>query len=89
MDRGSLVSDGLVVGLVGYRLDHLDCRAGCLFDGVLRTIGRANGLDPMLVKRGVLDGVHGMGSEAEVFQKIIVTVGDGCRKNAAETTHDR
>jgi adenylate kinase len=51
MDRGNLVPDELVVGLVDNRLDHTDCKRGCLFDGFPRTVGQAQALDQMLAKR--------------------------------------
>lgn len=44
MDRGVLVSDDIVVGLVRERLRAPDCAAGYLFDGVPRTLPQANAL---------------------------------------------
>src|SRR5712671_5295062 len=41
MDRGDLVSDDIIIGLVKERLKHLDCRNGYLFDGFPRTIPQA------------------------------------------------
>ena len=41
MDRGELVPDSVVIGIVGERLQQPDCAAGCLFDGFPRTIEQA------------------------------------------------
>lgn len=52
MDRGDLVSDEIVVGIIGERLDQPDCRNGAVFDGFPRTIAQAEALDRMLSGRG-------------------------------------
>ena len=44
MDSGSLVSDGIIIGLVKERLGQDDCRKGYLFDGFPRTIPQADAL---------------------------------------------
>ena len=44
MDRGSLVSDDIIVGLVKDRLRESDCVPGYLFDGFPRTIPQADAL---------------------------------------------
>ena len=44
MDRGSLVSDDIVIGLVNDRLRAADCRRGYLLDGVPRTLKQAEAL---------------------------------------------
>ncbi|MCC7325600.1 MAG: adenylate kinase [Burkholderiales bacterium] len=44
MDRGSLVSDDIIVGLVRERLRHADCANGYLFDGFPRTIAQAEAM---------------------------------------------
>ena len=44
MDRGSLVSDDVIVGLVKDRLREPDCAPGYLFDGFPRTIPQADAL---------------------------------------------
>jgi len=51
MDRGDLVPDALVVGIVKDRLSHADCDSGCLLDGFPRTVAQADALD------GALSGV--------------------------------
>ena len=52
MDRGDLVPDDVVVGIIAERLDRPDCAKGAVFDGFPRTIPQAESLDKMLVSRG-------------------------------------
>jgi adenylate kinase len=52
MDRGDLVSDDIVVGIIAERLDKPDCAKGAVFDGFPRTIAQAEALDRMLAGRG-------------------------------------
>lgn len=52
MDRGDLVSDDIVIGIIAERLDHADCAAGAIFDGFPRTIAQAQALDRLLESRG-------------------------------------
>ena len=52
MDRGDLVPDEVVIGIISERYDQPDCRAGAIFDGFPRTIAQAEALDHMLAKRG-------------------------------------
>ena len=44
MDRGRLVSDDIIIGLVKDRLEQPDCANGYLFDGFPRTIPQADAL---------------------------------------------
>jgi adenylate kinase len=52
MDRGDLVPDEVVVGIIGERLDRPDCAGGAVFDGFPRTVAQAEALDKMLAGRG-------------------------------------
>ena len=52
MDRGELVPDEFVVGIIAERLDRPDCVDGAVFDGFPRTIAQAGALDAMLAGRG-------------------------------------
>jgi adenylate kinase len=52
MDRGDLVPDDVVVGIIAERLDKRDCAKGAVFDGFPRTVPQAQALDKMLAGRG-------------------------------------
>jgi adenylate kinase len=51
MDRGDLVPDELVIGIIAERLEKPDTARGVIFDGFPRTVAQAKALDDMLVKR--------------------------------------
>lgn len=58
MDRGDLVSDEIVCGIISERLDGEDCANGFVLDGFPRTIAQADALDGMLTEKGTaLDAV--------------------------------
>ncbi len=58
MDRGDLVSDEIVSGIISDRLDAPDSARGFVLDGFPRTIPQAETLDAMLAKKGLaLDAV--------------------------------
>ena len=66
IDQGRLVSDDLIMELVEQRLAEPDCRQGCLFDGVPRTIAQAKSLDQLLGKRkAAIDYVFELRADAE------------------------
>ncbi len=52
MDKGELVPDDVVVGIIAERYDKPDCEKGAIFDGFPRTIPQARSLDSMLKLRG-------------------------------------
>jgi adenylate kinase len=52
MDRGELVPDEIVVGLISERIDKPDCRNGVIFDGFPRNVPQAEALDALLVAKG-------------------------------------
>ena len=52
MDRGDLVPDEVVIGIIAERLDKPDCAEGVIFDGFPRTVAQAKALDAMLASRG-------------------------------------
>ena len=52
MDAGELVSDEIVSGLIGERLDALGNETSVIFDGYPRTAAQADALDKILSDRG-------------------------------------
>ena len=52
MDKGALVPDETVIGIIAERYDQPDCAKGAVFDGFPRTIAQAEALDKMLAGRG-------------------------------------
>ena len=52
MDKGELVPDETVIGIIADRYDQPDCKNGAVFDGFPRTIPQAQALDKMLAERG-------------------------------------
>ncbi|MGB9804046.1 adenylate kinase [Desulfofundulus sp.] len=58
MDKGELVPDDVVVGMVRDRLQKPDCEKGFLLDGFPRTLAQAQALDDTLQTMGIqLDAV--------------------------------
>ena len=73
MDRGDLVSNDIVNGIVSDRLDADDCKAGFILDGFPRTIGQAEALDGMLADKGMaLDAVIEMTADADVLVARVI-----------------
>ena len=52
MEAGELVSDAIVSGIIGERLDMPDTAKGAIFDGYPRTAAQADALDQLLAERG-------------------------------------
>lgn len=51
MDAGELVSDDIIMAIIKDRLSRPDYQNGIIFDGVIRTIPQAEGLDKILKER--------------------------------------
>ncbi len=58
MDRGELVSDDIVIGMIESKLDENPHAKGFIFDGFPRTAAQAVALDDLLQKKGT--GISGM-----------------------------
>jgi|SRR6185312_11837571 adenylate kinase len=83
MDRGDLVSDTVVNGIVSERLDQDDARKGFILDGFPRTIPQAEALEQMLAEKGVaLDAVVEITADAETLTRRIV---NRAKENAANS----
>jgi adenylate kinase len=73
MDKGELVPDEVVIGIVKERLQQPDCEKGFILDGFPRTLAQAEALDEML--KGLnkkIDGVINVAvPEEEVVKRIV------------------
>jgi adenylate kinase len=72
MDRGELVSDALVLGIIADRLDAPDVKKGFILDGFPRNTAQAEALDAMLSGKGLkLDSVIEMKVDDEALVERI------------------
>jgi adenylate kinase len=73
VDRGDLVSDAIVNGIVSERLDAEDCKPGFILDGFPRTIAQAEALDAMLRDKGVaLDAVIEIKADSDELVRRVI-----------------
>ena len=83
MERGELVPDEVVVGIISDRIEDEDCKNGFLLDGFPRNIPQAEALDAMVEEKGItLDGVI----EIKVDDAILV---DRIKTRIAESEEAR
>ncbi len=74
MTAGELVSDDLIMGIMGERLLEDDCKAGFLLDGFPRTIPQAEALKVLLEKLGIeLDGAVNLNVPRDVILDRLTT----------------
>jgi adenylate kinase len=88
MDRGDLVSDDVILGIVGERLAKPDVTKGVVFDGFPRTPAQAAALDKMLAASG--QKLHGV-IEMKVDDEALVAriAGRFTCKSCGKGYHDR
>ena len=70
MDRGELVSDDVMVGIVRERLDQPDAAPGFILDGFPRTVAQAAALDAIMAGRDPLIVVDIAVPEAELVRRL-------------------
>jgi adenylate kinase len=84
MDRGELVGDEVMIGIVKERLGRPDAAAGFVLDGFPRTVAQAIALDGILQGRAPLIVVEIDVPEAELVQRLGARlVCASCGANAA------
>ena len=83
MDRGELVGDDVMIGIVRERLDRPDVRSGFVLDGFPRTVAQAEALDGIMVGRDPLIVVNMPVPEAELVKRLASRmVCESCGTNA-------
>ncbi|TKD52954.1 adenylate kinase [Sphingomonas baiyangensis] len=88
MEAGALVSDAIVSGIIGERLDALGDGPGLIFDGYPRTAAQAESLDALLAARGrSLDHVIELVVDEDALVSRIT--GRFTCANCGEGYHDR
>lgn len=70
MDRGELVNDELIIGIVQERLDRPDARRGFILDGFPRTVAQAESFDAMMQQRDPLIVIDIVVPEAELVRRL-------------------
>jgi adenylate kinase len=70
MDRGELVGDDVMIGIVGERLGRDDARGGFVLDGFPRTVAQAEALDCLMAGRDPLIIVEIVVPEAELVRRL-------------------
>jgi len=70
MDRGELVSDEIMIGIVKERLDRDDARSGFVLDGFPRTVRQAEALDEIMAARDPLIIVDMVVPHAELVRRL-------------------
>src|SRR5881296_3405622 len=83
MDRGDLVGDDVMIGIVRERLEREDTRNGFVLDGFPRTVAQASALDTIMRGRDPLIVIDIVVPEAELVRRLSSRlICDGCGANA-------
>jgi adenylate kinase len=83
MDRGELVNDDVMIGVVRDRLDRDDARGGFVLDGFPRTVAQAAALDEIMTGRDPLIVVDIVVPEAELVRRLSTRlICESCGANA-------
>ena len=84
MDRGELVGDDVMIGIVGERLGRPDTTGGFVLDGFPRTVPQATALDGMVQGRGPLVVVDIVVPEDVLLRRLAARrICGSCGVNAA------
>ncbi len=94
MDRGELVNDEVIIGVVRERLDRPDARHGFILDGFPRTVAQARALDSLMDGREPLVVIDIVVPEADLVRRLTSrlvcedcgTNAEGVRRSAMATT---
>lgn len=88
MDAGQLMPDELMIEMISERIEQPDCANGFILDGFPRTVPQAEGLDSMLMEKGLsLDAVIEMKVDADALVDRIT--GRYTCANCGAGYHDR
>ena len=73
MDKGELVPDSVVIGIINDRTKEPDAQEGFMLDGFPRTVGQAEALSEMLKNEGVaIDAVVSIEVvDSEIIERIL------------------
>ncbi len=83
MDRGELVGDDVMIGIVRERLEREDTRNGFVLDGFPRTVAQASALDTIMRGRDPLIVIDIVVPEAELVRRLGTRlICDDCGMNA-------
>jgi len=83
MDRGELVSDEVMIGIVRERLDRQDMAGGFVLDGFPRTVAQATELDRQMAGRDPLIVIDMVVPEAELVRRLATRmICESCGANA-------
>ena len=88
MERGELVGDDLIIGIVRERLTRPDAAGGFVLDGFPRTAAQANALDEITASRGPVICVEIQVPDEELVRRVRGRrVCDDCGANADAFEH--
>jgi len=84
MDRGELVGDEVVIGIVRERLDRADAQSGFVLDGFPRTVAQAEALDTIMAGRDPLIVIDIVVDGGELVRRLGTRmICDACGSTAA------
>jgi adenylate kinase len=83
MDRGELVNDDVMIGILRERIEREDARGGFVLDGFPRTVAQAAALDGLMAARDPLTVVDIVVPEPELVRRLASRlICESCGANA-------